>query len=70
MNLGMFSSHDPSLTRFTDNLEVIRRYQPKRTVLTHVEEHFHLDIKRQSVLEQKYRHLNISIAHDFQQMKI
>lgn len=66
MNMGTLRRHQPHLTNIKDNLKIIKRFKPKRTIFTHVEESFCITPATQKRLEQKYAHYHIHIAHDFE----
>lgn len=70
MNIGTPVHHQPHLTSIRDNIHIIKRFMPKRTILTHVEEHFRVTPVMQKRLEQKYCRYRIRIARDFETVTI
>lgn len=70
MNMGTLTHHQPHLTSIQNNIQIIKRFMPKRTILTHVEEHFRVTPVIQKRLEQKYAPYHLRIARDFENVMV
>ena len=63
LGIGYFRSKDLSSANFSqDILPIITHYQPKRTIITHIEESDQLSYDDYLVLEKQYA--NLSFAYD------
>lgn len=70
MNMGDMSDNSGKITTFEDNLNIIKKLKPKRTVLTHIEEHFCVTKKKKMQIESKYKEFGLEIATDRQKIDI
>ncbi len=70
MNIGDMNDYSGRVTTFDDNINIINKLQPKRTVLTHVEEHFCITEEKRKQLELKYKQYSLEIASDNQEVEV
>ncbi len=55
---------------FEEILDIIKRYKPKRVVLTHIGDEYGLTMKDLRALEEEYQELNIRFAHDGMEIEV
>ncbi len=66
MNMGDMADSSGKITTFDDNLNIIKKLKPKRTILTHVEEHFCITEEKKKQIESRYKEYGLEISSDDQ----